>query len=468
MMKKCWKLLFVLPLLACVGQGKTQEGNVSEAENLSFAHNLSNTKGNDAPLSIETRLDKSYYLSKGDKKEVYLYIEVHGKEAQKDKKRAPLNVSLVLDRSGSMKGDKLLYAKKAIDFVIEQLTPEDILSIVQYDDAVQVVSSSSFVKNKPALHKQVANIQESGSTNLCGGMIEGYVQIKAGQTDGYIRRNLLISDGLANVGVTDPSQIMRTAEKYFKENGIATSTFGIGLDYNENLMTGISESGGGNYYFIDNADKIPNIFAKELQGLLQVVAQGAKLKVKFPAKNMKVAKVYGYPYSTNGDEVQINFSDVFSQEEKAILIKFEVTESLKEDATFESVISYIDATSLENGQIASPAKLTYTHDASLVAVAEDEKVRENRILFESAEKMDEIMKDVDNKDLSTAKKKNEELEVYMKENKPTNASPRFEAQEKNVTEYKDKITKYDAMPTTEQQAMQKGAKSSNYEMKKKK
>lgn len=462
-----WKLLYLLPFMACIGQGKTTEDKGTESQNAFFANNVENTKG-ELPLSIETRLDKSYYYAKGDKKEIYLYIEMHGAEAKQDKKRAPLNVSLVLDRSGSMKGDKIKYAKKAIDFVIDQLTPEDILSIVQYDDAVEVVSSSSFVKNKSALHKQVADIHESGSTNLCGGMIEGYVQIKAGQTDGYIRRNLLISDGLANAGVTDPQQIQRIAEKHFRESGIATSTFGIGLDYNENLMTAISEAGGGNYYFIDNADKIPNIFAKELQGLLQVVAQSTKLKVKFPSKNMKVAKVYGYPYTTNGDEVQINFSDVFSQEEKTILIKFEVTEPLKEDVTFDSRVTYIDASSLENGEIVMPTKLTYTHDASLATNDEDAKVKENRILFESAEMMDEIMTEVDNKNVAKAKEKNVELEKYMKANKPVNASPRYQAQEENVTKYKDKIENYEAMPATEQQAVQKGAKSSNYEMKKRK
>ena len=466
-MSNFWKLLCLLPFVACVGQNNTQEDKGSDTGNALFANNVVSNKG-EHPLTIETRLDKSYYHAKGDKKEAYLYIEVRGAEAKQDKKRAPLNVSLVLDRSGSMKGDKMVYAKKALDFVIDQLSPEDMLSIVAYDDAIDVVSSSSFVKNKAALHKHVSNIHESGSTNLCGGMIEGYVQIKSGQTDGYIRRNLLISDGLANAGVTDPQQIQRVAEKYFKENGIATSTFGIGLDYNENLMTGISESGGGNYYFIDNADKIPNIFAKELQGLLQVVAQSAKLKVKFPSKNLKVAKVYGYPYTTNGDEVSINFSDVFSQEEKTILIKFEVTEPMKEDVTFESRVSYIDASSLENGEIVSPTKLTFTHDLSLTTNEEDAKVKENRVLFESSEMLDEIMTEVDNNNVTKAKTKNKELEKYMHENKPAAASPRYQAQEKNVSEYKDKIDKYESMPVEEQKSMQKAGKSANYEMKKRK
>lgn len=465
-MSKFWKLLCLLPLIACIGQGKNGEDNGTESK-MSFNSNRDTPKG-DHPLTVETRLDKSYYLAKGDKKEIYLYIEVHGTEAKSDKKRAPLNVSLVLDKSGSMKGDKIKYAKKAIDFVIDQLSPEDMLSIVQYSDAVQVVSSSDYVKNKEALHRQVSNINESGSTNLSGGMVEGYVQIKAGKTDGYIRRNLLISDGLANAGITDPQQIQRLAEKHFRENGIATSTFGIGLDYNENLMTSISEAGGGNYYFIDNADKIPDIFAKELNGLLQVVAQSTKLKVKFPSRNLKVAKVYGYPYTTQGNEVQINFSDVFSQEEKTILIKFEVTEPIKEDVNFESMITYIDAGSLENGQIVTDTKLTLTHDANLASNEEDSKVKENRILFESSERMDEIMNDVDNKNLAKAREKNAELEKYMKENKPAAPSPRYQAQEENVTKYKEKVDNYEAMPTTEQQSMQKAGKSANYEMKKRK
>ena len=103
----------------------------------------------------------------------------------------------------------------------------------------------------------------------------------------YVNRALLLSDGLANQGITDEEKLQQIVQKKFREQGIGLSTFGVGSDFNELLMTNLSEYGGANYYFIDSPEKIPEIFAKELEGLLSVVAQSTKLSVKFQSNNLK-------------------------------------------------------------------------------------------------------------------------------------------------------------------------------------
>ena len=180
----------------------------------------------------------------------------------------------------------------AVDFVIQNLNSGDYLSIVQYDDHVKVLSHSAQVKDKTSLQKIVNGIVAGGMTNLSGGMLEGYNEVKITQKEGFVNRVLLLSDGLANVGISDPAQLKEIAGRQFRENKIGLSTFGVGADFNEELMMHLSEYGGANYYFIETPDQIPQIFAKELQGLLSVVAQNTVLEIDFPSEFLQPEKVY--------------------------------------------------------------------------------------------------------------------------------------------------------------------------------
>jgi Ca-activated chloride channel family protein len=155
-------------------------------------------------------------------------------------------------------------------------------------------------------------------------MLEGFNQVKITRKEGYVNRVLLLTDGLANVGITDPSQLYNIVQRQLQENGIGLSTFGVGADYNEELLLQLAERGGANYYFIETPDQIPQLFARELQGLLSVVAQNAMLHITFPSEFLSVAKVFGYLHQVSGNKLSINFNDVFSGEEKAIIVKFNV------------------------------------------------------------------------------------------------------------------------------------------------
>ncbi len=467
--KKMFSLLGILLgsflMIACVADSDERKSG-QEAVPVKYDAPLS--INDNAPLKWDIRLDNSYYLKEGNKQYVYLYLEVKGGEAKTDKKRAPLNLSLVLDRSGSMSGDKLKYAKKAIDFVINQLTSEDILSIVQYDDAVQVVSSSAPLNNKEVLHKKVESIQTGGSTNLCGGMQEGYVQVKSEKKSNYINRVLLLSDGLANVGITEPTQIEKIAQKNFREDGVATSTFGVGADYNENLMTGIAENGGANYYFIDNPDKIPTIFAKELEGLLSVVSQSTKIRINYPTSQLNLIKVFGYPHAIENDEILVNLNDVYAKEEKAILVKFEVRGKPERQIDFVCNLSYTDANSLNEGKVKQSVTLRPTSDEQEYKQGEDLVVKENIVLFESTDLFDEVMKEADMGNFERAREKGKKLDDYMINNKDSRFSDRYEKQKANVSGYNSKLEDMENMPVEEQKVMQKSSKDANYQMKKKK
>ena len=286
--------------------------------------------------------ENHFWLKGTPQKEYYLYFELEAQSYEPTEERIPLNISLVVDRSGSMRGDKLAYVKKAVSFVIDNLKEKDNLSIVQYDDRVDVVSPSAPVRNKGALHQKVKQIYDRGATNLSGGMLEGFQQVDNTKQDNYVNRVLLLSDGLANRGITDARQLEDIARKKFNEQGIGLSTFGVGANFNEVLMTNLAEHGGANYYFINSPDEIPGIFAQELAGLLSVVAQNTKLSISFPQEYFKCKHVFGFPFELREGEVLVNFNDVVSEEKKAVLIQLENIKPFDQELSFQAKLAYED------------------------------------------------------------------------------------------------------------------------------
>ena len=417
-------------------------------------------------LSMQAFGQNAYILQGSNSREFYLYVTTKGAEITTDKKRAPLNISLVLDRSGSMSGDKIKYVKKAADFVVDQLSADDILSIVNYDDAVEITCTSQPIKNKELLHAAIAKIYDRGSTNLTGGMLEGYTQVKSTKKSGYINRVLLLSDGLANVGISEPVQIQSIAQKKFREEGIALSTFGVGADFNEDLMTNLAEYGGANYYFIGTPDQIPSIFAKELSGLLQVVAQNAKLNISFP-NNLKCEKVYGYPSSITGNSISINFNDVFSKEEKAVLIKFTSNTAIAADLKFNCAINYVNAQTFNNEGVEKTVIASLTADAEKVKANKSKLVDESVVLFKSTELFDEAMADADRGDYKAAQSKTASMNVYL-DSVAANGliSPKLQKQREITGKYYEEVKDYDKKSEYEVKMMQKESKSVNYNVKK--
>lgn len=419
-------------------------------------------------LQLNAQLDNPYYVQGKD--EIYLYLELKAAKVERQVARVPLNISLVIDRSGSMEGDKLNYVKKAVDFVIQNLDKNDYLSIIQYDDNVNVVSFSGLVTNKEELHKKVKAIVSGGMTNLSGGMLEGYNQVKTTQKEGFVNRVLLLSDGLANVGITGHEQLKEIARKQFRENRVGLSSFGVGADFNEELMTHLAEHGGANYYFIEQPDQIPQIFAQELSGLLSVVTQNTTLEVEFPEAYTQVEKVYGYLFQQNGNKVTINFNDVFSEEEKAVVIKFKMKRTLDVSADFKVNLRYDDVVETM-GKISETEKLHLipTADKALYEAAINKEAMENVVFFVSNEMFQEIMLLGDQRQFDQAKSKLEKAIGYLKayvEMFP--ASERLRNQLTEMEAYLSRIPSMETMQQDDFRMAQKMSKSVNYMMQKRK
>lgn len=398
---------------------------------------------------------------------IYLYVRVQSGEVKQNKPRTPLNVSLVLDRSGSMRGDKIRFAKDAAKFLVNQLNHDDYLSIVNYDNDVQVTSVSQFVKNKEYLRQSIDKITDRGSTNLSGGMLEGYSQVKTTKKEGYVNRVLLLTDGLANAGITGQEELRRIVEKKYTEEGIALSTFGLGADYNEDLLTMLAESGRANYYFIDSPDKIPALFASELKGLLSVVAQNAIVQIDLP-KGLKCEKVYGYPYEISDGKVQVRFNDIYAKDEKAILIKLTHSPSMNEPLAFQCKLRYTDAESIKEMSLQETIMVKPTGSASLYKEGEDKLVQEMLALFESAEEFDKLMADVDGGNYERAKADAAMSMEKLEARATSYNSVRLQEQHVRMKAYVKSIDSVRTMQSTERSLYQKSNKAVNYEIKKQK
>ncbi|QCT01575.1 von Willebrand factor type A [Paenibacillus algicola] len=351
------------------------------------------------PVLFDHAWSKPYFPAAGTEK-VYLLIEARGggkKDGIKD--RAPINLSLVLDRSGSMSGNPLMYSKRACRFVADQMNSDDLLSLVAFDDQVRTVIMPAKVTHKDLIKQHIDTIEAGGTTNLSGGLIEGAQHVRKNKAEGMVNRVVLLSDGHANEGIIDREKLFAIA-KEFRTSGIGISSMGVGDGFDEELMEGIAEHGGGNFYYIDKADDIPSIFQQELQGLLSVVAQNMKLRL-IPSDGTVITGIYGYPvYDQEGNSV-IYAGDIYQDEVKSVLVELAFHPHTQgTHKVLQLDWEYADVT--ENAAACSTSidiEAAFTSDINLLNEPGNLEVIKNVELTKSAKAIEEAMEAFDQGDM---------------------------------------------------------------------
>jgi len=219
---------------------------------------------------------------------VYVLFKIETGARVKGENRPSLNIGVVLDQSGSMEGVKSENSKEAIKKIIRSLDPrQDKLHLVSYANDSIVVFENGDLKENLVLEIAIDQIEAKGSTNLEAGLLDGFQVVKNNIQQCKNNRLFVFSDGQVNEGVTNTAQLMELVNSFQKE-GVNTTSFGIGSDFNEELMKGLAESGRGLYFFIDSGESVVPLVRKAFDGIFTVIGTNAVFKVR--GKNGAIVK----------------------------------------------------------------------------------------------------------------------------------------------------------------------------------
>jgi Ca-activated chloride channel family protein len=274
-----------------------------------------------ATLNLQLDPDRRL-VAAGKEQEAVVKIDVNS-EAEARPNRLPLNIAVVIDHSGSMAGAKIEKTKQAAMQLIDQLTTQDNLALVEFDDRVEVLFPSQHVVDREALKAQVQRIEPGGSTALYAGVEAGGKQLlKIDSRTERINRVILLSDGLANVGPSSTAALKGLGRSLSRQ-GISVTTIGVGDDYNEDLMAGLAEASDANYYYVQDAEKLPEIFAKELGGLQTVTARNVQVVITC-ADGVEPIDVIGRPEKFVDRKTVVEFGPFASGQKRYLFLRCRV------------------------------------------------------------------------------------------------------------------------------------------------
>jgi Ca-activated chloride channel family protein len=251
----------------------------------------------------------------------FLKIALEGIAREATGKRAPVNVSVVLDRSSSMAGDRLERAKQAAAMVIDRLTAEDIVSIVAYDDTASVVVPATAVRDPAGIGQRITEIESTGSTALFAGVSKGAFEVRKYVEQNRVNRVVLLSDGMANIGPSSPEELGELGRSLAKQ-GISVTTIGLGDGYNEDLMVALARQSDGNHGYARTADDLARIFQLEFASQAEVVARDARLTVRFES-GMRPVRALGRDAEIIGQTVSARINEFYPKQERYLLLEGE-------------------------------------------------------------------------------------------------------------------------------------------------
>lgn len=236
--------------------------------------------------------------------------------------RPAVNLAVVLDRSGSMGGEKLEKAKEAAIEALRRLGRRDLFSLVIYDHTVETIVPAQSAANTEWIEARIREIRSGGNTALFAGVSQGAAEIRKHVGDSFIHRIILLSDGLANVGPSSPEDLGRLGAGLMKE-GISVTTVGVGSDYNEDLMARLSQNSDGNTYFVRSGSDLPRIFAAELGDVLSVVANRVNLVIECP-EGVRPIGILGREGRIRGRTVELSLNQLYGGQQKFALLEVEI------------------------------------------------------------------------------------------------------------------------------------------------
>lgn len=274
-------------------------------------------------LAIDARLGHAS-IAKNGRGETFLFAQVAAAD-DKTVAATPMNLALVIDRSGSMKGDRIANAMNAAVSAIERLRDGDSVTVVSFDSSAQVVVPPTRVSSstRASMEAAVRSIRLGGDTCISCGMLEGMQQLAQTSLSGdRVNRMILLSDGATNSGIRDIPGLRAMAGRMHGK-GVTISTIGVDVDFDEKVMAALAAEGNGRHYFVANASGLPAVFSQEFDDLLASVAKEAELSIEL-APGVEIAEVFDRSFRREGSKIIVPFGTFSAKQEKTVLVKLRV------------------------------------------------------------------------------------------------------------------------------------------------
>ncbi len=272
-------------------------------------------------IKVSADLDRPYVLAEEDQS-VVLKVGLSG-EQDGMTERLPLNIAIVLDKSGSMGSDqKMEKAKQGVFEIIERLNEGDVISVIVYDSYPSVLIPAQVLKDKSQIINLVSRIHSSGSTALYGGVLLGAEELRKYASDYHLNKIVLLSDGLANVG-PQSTEDLAVLGRTLNEEDVIVSTIGVGLDYNEDLMTALAQESGGNSYFAKDSYELPKIFAEEINEAMAIVAKNIKVYID-TEKGVEPLDIIGRRGKVGDKYFESQINALYGKNEKYALFEMKI------------------------------------------------------------------------------------------------------------------------------------------------
>lgn len=252
--------------------------------------------------------------------ESVLQVGISTALANDRKQLRPVNLTLVIDKSGSMSaGDKMNRVKAALHKLVLNLRPIDTLSIIAFDTEASVVFPSQKVTSAIKVDPVIDSLEPGSSTNINGGLMLGYKEAMKGFIKGGTNRVILLTDGIANVGVIEPAEISKNSLQ-FNDQGVDLSTIGVGRDLNKDMLIDLAKKGRGLFHFVADGEDIDKVFVNEVQSLLSPVGRAVKLTISL-GNSMAVKKVYGYEPKIDEGTITVPLPDMNNGMTEVVLVR---------------------------------------------------------------------------------------------------------------------------------------------------
>ena len=324
-------------------------------------------------IKLQTHLGQTV-LPEGKAGQVYLRVSLEGIAPEDEGARIPANVLLVIDKSGSMKGERIEQAKEAALMAVERLGDEDVLGVVAYSSDAYTLSPATQLRDTDEVRGAIRRLHAGGRTALYAGVSQGIRELREYLDPYKVNRVILLSDGLANVGPSSPRQLEALGREAASE-GITVTTIGLGLGYNEDLMTRLALASDGNHAFVEDPSDLVNIFNEEFGDVFAAVGSDVEIIIDCP-DGFEPVRVLGREAQIDDGQIRVKLNQIYGKQEKYLVVELKVSEESAQGKAraAEVQVNYTDLASKKRASVKGEAEVSFSRSKDEISASVNEDV----------------------------------------------------------------------------------------------